>query len=228
MVMGEVSNQVFYHIQTKKPWKNEELWRKGDSFYIGNHKNPFNAIFDLGEMVVTNNKTQQSYFINDVSRGMKTFIDYGTKETFLADFYHFNPEKTIDELHRTLEHFLRLTRELIFEEVRKEKFSELPSRHTCLWVIPDDIEGIKYWLSTLGDATQIVKLNLSGNLHKGSEEFLRLNTGSMTYLREQAKKYWSGEGGKEEFKIEYLFKGNATVLEVFQPEELLSTLKVKS
>jgi hypothetical protein len=113
-------------------------------------------------------------------------------------------------------HYYRLTREIIFEEVRKEYFPTFPSRTRCLWVMPENCESIKYWMEQLnipGNETKLLKLSLTGKIFKANQIHLNLGNHSLDTWRQKAFKYWAGASGENLFENEILFEGFATILE---------------
>lgn len=173
--MKHIENQVFYHIQRLEAHK-VEFWKSNDSYFIGEEKNPFTAIFDYKHYPLVNDDT-----IRDI-----------------------------------LGHYQMFTRETIFEEVRKKYFANLPSRLSCLWVIPDNNNSIEYWKKELceNNECRLLKLNLTGIIHKTNQSYLKLNLDPIIELREKAFKYWNGGSGAGSDEDEYLFQGFAEVLEV--------------
>jgi len=116
-----------------------------------------------------------------------------------------------------LRNYLLLVREYVFEEVRNESYSALPSRKKCRWVIANDIhlnEAIIFWWNELGRKGKLLKLELKGDIFIGDEGYLNLTTKPMDYLKEQAHEYWQGKLSSDQRHHEYLFVGKAKVLEV--------------
>jgi hypothetical protein len=149
---------------------------------------------------------------------MIKYIDKKEKDEYLKPFYHFNPEETIKELDRALKDYLILVREWIFEEIRKEFFPNLPSRQRCLFVIPNDVQSLNYWRNTLGKNGNILKLELTGKLHRANQLHLDLTTDNLDHIRGKAFKYWAGASGSNSAEDEYLFEGFAKVLEIVSVE----------
>jgi hypothetical protein len=120
-----------------------------------------------------------------------------------------------DHLPIILNHYQLFARETIFEEVRVNHFPNLPSRSTCLWVIPHNQQAIDYWEAALtqGGESQFVKLKLTGIIHKTNQPYLQINRNSMDYNRKSALEYWNGISGSGSIEDEYLFQGIAEVME---------------
>lgn len=144
-----------------------------------------------------------TYIIGDQKNPFSSFFD-------IADLKPVND----GNVYRHLYHYQRLSREMIFEEVRREHFSELPSRLYCLWVMPEEQSSIEYWKTEIpGEKRFLLKLELSGVIHKANQKFLDLNFDSMNTNRDRAFKYWSGSTGSGQIEDEFLFIGTAKVLE---------------
>jgi len=145
-----VQDEICYHIQRANYLFPK--WEKGQTYFIGKNKNPFVSFFDKNGKAICDPEKGRLYNVNYIADCMIDYINNGTKEPAISPFYHFDPNKTLLELRDTLNHYLRLTREIVFEEVRKDFFPDLPSRHRCIWVIRDDenlCNAIKYWWSQL-------------------------------------------------------------------------------
>ncbi|WP_197214931.1 DUF2441 domain-containing protein [Cytobacillus firmus] len=117
-------------------------------------------------------------------------------------------------------HYMKVARELIFEEVRNEFFPSFPSRTRCLWVMPDNQETFKYWWNELqveGSNQVLLKLNLTGKVFEANQQHLKLDqTFSLDFMRQKAFRYWSGSAGDNPAEIELLFEGFAHVVSVEQ------------
>lgn len=178
IVVEHIENEIYYHIQKKELHKNV-FWKVGDSYFLGDTKNPFTRYFDI------------------------------------ADLSNVGIEQIDDMIH----HYQKFARETIFEEVRIKYFSNLPSRFHCLWVIPDKQDTIDYWKARLtASERQLVKLKLTGIIHKANQSFLELNRKPLDFNRHQAFKYWNGTTGNGSFDDEYLFQGFVEVIEVINLE----------
>ena len=124
---------------------------------------------------------------------------------------------SIDELnaiYKTLSNQAFITRELMFEKVRKEKDESLPSRLKCLFVCKD-LEEIKLWIDILKrnkkEDYKIYKVRLDGKMFCGNASLVLRQNISLNKKIEQAKKYWSGNN--DNLIPEYLFEGKFEVVE---------------
>ncbi|WP_427036658.1 DUF2441 domain-containing protein [Cytobacillus pseudoceanisediminis] len=111
---------------------------------------------------------------------------------------------------------LKMLREFIFEDTRNRYFAELPSRQTCLWVVPvKKVEDILYWKTQLDDEHQFVLLELTGKVFSTNESHLHIgpeNFRNIKELKEKAGEYWGSKPGNS--VEENLFEGKFEVLEI--------------
>lgn len=149
----------------------------------------------------------ESYFIGQKKNRYFEFFDY-------ANVY-FNPDN-LDSVNTTLTHSLTINREFIFEEVRKEFFPSHPSRQKCLWVInSEDPNAFEYWKNTLGTSDKVLRVQLTGKIHKANPQYLNLTADNLNKVRQNAFHYWTGTRGDRP-EEEILFEGFVNVLEELQ------------
>lgn len=169
----------------------------GEVFY---HICTRQQVFQVGEVinsVYQNNPFYEQFFKNDVELwNEKQYLHY-----YINYYWHF-------------------ARETIFEEVRRKKFSHLPSRTKCLFLCNES--NIDYWSLVLNKERQnrILKLKVYGELFNADTTFidniLSSNSNcfpSLDYVKACAEDYWSGRIIYSK-KQEYLFLGNAIVEEI--------------
>lgn len=116
-----------------------------------------------------------------------------------------------------LRNYLLLVREDVFEDVRINSFSALPSRQKCLWVIEDNgniNKSIEFWWNELNRKGKLLKLEVNGDLFQSDENYLRLRLEPIDSLKSKAESYWQGKLGDDPTYYECLFIGGAKVLEV--------------
>lgn len=109
-----------------------------------------------------------------------------------------------------------MNRENSLEEVRKEKYSNLPSRFHSIWVC--DKESYEFWIDKLIKDSTTFKVLLNGELFKSSDSFLPLDGDNIFNQKIQAEKYWNPDfKNKEDEKgIEYLFQGKVKILGLYK------------
>lgn len=129
--------------------------------------------------------------------------------------YHLKPLYTLKEAIDSLGNVMNLNRELAFESIRREFYPELPSRHKCIWLIPDNEQSLNFWMNLFGTKNQrVFKVQVDGKIHRTSQEWLIGGTYSLNEINSIAHKYWKCEnsGGIED---EVLFIGKIKILEKF-------------
>lgn len=119
-----------------------------------------------------------------------------------------------DHAPKIMARYIKLVRELVFENHRRENYEALPSRTRCLWLSETEDEA-RYWVERLEDRIkpQILRVSVDGILHKAYEGHLQEDSQSMEQLLMSAEEYWSGETSGTS-RSETLFEGKMTVLEV--------------
>lgn len=207
--MRFIKNEEYLHIQRKHGLGSHD-WNVGDKFVVGISNNDFFKFFEDTNKSITNNNTGISYNVTDVTEIMLLFLSKGVKVTEF-DFYHYDSEKTIQELANTLNHYVKLVREMMFEEVRLSHFPDYPSRQRGIWVIPNTPESLEYWKKELGEG-RLFKVKLSGKIHKANQEYLHVNTNGLSYWRDRAYRYWSEEPGLSVEQEECIFEGQVEIL----------------
>lgn len=132
----------------------------------------------------------------------------------------------VAEIARTsrvvIQSYVELVRELEFENIRRDEFSDLPSRNRCLWA-SSTIEEAHKWIGTLSGSEdgQIVRLkvhNAKRHLaYAGHLDSLRglqrVEAAERTELQECARRYWSGQSHHRD-EVEILLEGELEVLEI--------------
>jgi len=106
-------------------------------------------------------------------------------------------------------------RENVFEQVRSQYFTNLPSRKTCIWVFEPD--ALDYWKTAIQGDKKLFKLELTGVIHKADQRHLVAEILPEKILRRHAFDYWTGADGKNPVEEELLFEGIATIVEEMAP-----------
>lgn len=130
-----------------------------------------------------------------------------------------NAEFIVNQLHSIANELAIYMRESIFEEIRAEYFSDLPSRKSCIWLC--EKESVKYWLKALnpGSNFRIFKLELTGVIHKADQRHLKTEVLPCELIRENAFNYWTGTDGNNYLEQEILFEGIINILDEFEKIE---------
>jgi len=219
--MEYVNGKVYYHIQSKASWNKYPQWQQGSTYTIGRSKNPWFGYFDENGKNIANPTTGKVFTADTVAALILAHQDGQPQDPELKAFFSYDIKNAIIYLRAALSHYVKFARETVYEEVRVQNFPELPSRQRCTWVVPDDentAEYMRFWWPKLNqNERRILKLELTGKLHKTNEEFLLFATNPLDYDRQYAFKYWSGEQGADINKIECLFEGIVKVLAIIDP-----------
>ena len=197
-----VNDKIFYHLHALNK-KHDELWHVGSSFEIGKGENCFLEYYEdarIGLRFAEGTETipiLKAYYFLDK---LKKEITVQAKEVWMQ------------QAHKAIREMGKYIREVIFEEIRKEDFSDIPSRLTGMWLTEKaDIDG---WLKELGgQKLDIYRVAVTGEIHQGSAEHLNFDALSHRELRKNARAYWSGKGLKNNSINEIIFEGKVNLLE---------------
>ncbi len=209
-----VNNKIYYHIQRKDP--NQPFWKIGDVLTVptGTKNNFIEGMFDKEYSRYAGDGL---YWDSDIICHYSA-VQMGFEPKFSAmDNSYFNPEGILRMSHTMINHYLRVLRELIFETIRVRNFHHLISRWGCIWLIPSK-KGIGFWLKNLGitDLSQckIYKVKCTGEIHRGHEKHLEVESMSVPTIEDNAMKYWAGAGKHPSYKDEIIFCGKVEFIEI--------------
>jgi len=204
----KAQGEIYYHFSCLA--EVDELFRKNDSITWNKQVNT-----RTGHLLNT------SPGINPDKQGLHNMIRY--LKTFPFDKH--SPEM-LGNLQTLTANVIRLLNsrymELVFETVRKEKFPDLPSRRSCLFLTSKGY--LKKWYDILinNDPKRerdinLYKLNVTGIMHKGDcRWFEELDVEEHQKYVDNAHEYWSGNimrQSKLSFRQEILFEGKIKVIE---------------
>lgn len=190
-MINNITDKIYYHINTGLKLK------VGDTLKIGEKFNNF--YYDIYNIEHLEKEKDANQYLIDMKKEQNLIFD----------------NSITNLVFRTVNDDAMVTRELMFEEVRKEINFNLPSRLKCLYVCKTKKE-IKDWISIFKRTNkrnfQILKLKLTGKIFVGDASFILRQNISLNKKKEQAKMYWNGE--RKDNINEYLFVGDAIVEEV--------------
>lgn len=127
--------------------------------------------------------------------------------------YRFNPIFTLKEATDCLGQSMRIIREITFEAIRKEFYPELPSRHNCIWLVPDDRLSLKFWNNLVhGSNKRIFRVETEGIIHRAANKWLIVGTIPLNEVNSMAHNYWKGIDAGE-LEDEILFIGKLKIVE---------------
>lgn len=204
-----IENQKFFHIHKH----NSPKWAEGALFTFGLEPNNAWRAFDVARRGITNPKSKEVYTVDMVAlRALNFYRKQAPKDPKLS-FYHHDPVMTLAETLDSLFLATRIVRELIFEDVRRQLYVTLPSRTSCIWLIPEDPRAVRFWLDNVrGDFKKVYRVNATGELHRAQQQIVMGDTISMSEWRKRAIEYWNG-AASESHDDELIFAGNIEVLE---------------
>lgn len=193
-MIENVNKKIYYHINTGNKLNVDDVLNIGDR-YNNFYYEIYNGEYLLEEKdaneILINKRKNKDYTINDIDE--------------------------FKVVYETINNSAMITRELMFEEVRKEINNELPSRLKCLYVC-ETLEEIEEWLNIFKRTNkkdyQILELELTGKVFTGDASYILRQNISLNKKREQAKEYWNGN--KINCHNETLFEGTAVVRSIIK------------
>jgi len=193
-MIEKVNKKIYYHINTGNKLN------VGDVLNIGDRYNNFYYEIYNSEYLLEEKDA------NEILIDKRKNKDYS-----ITDIDEFKL------VYETINNSAMITRELIFEEVRKEVNDELPSRLKCLYVC-ESLEEIEEWLNIFKRTNkkdyQILELELTGKVFTGDASYILRQNISLNKKRQQAKEYWNGN--KINNHNEILFEGIAIVRSIIK------------
>lgn len=199
--------ETYYHINNNPDCD----WKVGDEIFLGVEDNYMWRTFaEKGDFIELNGK---KYSSDMVARHAFDVYTGQQPAPLQMKGYHFNLIYTLKETMDSLGNSLRIIRELAFESIRKEFYPELPSRHKCIWLIPDNEQSFSFWKNTLpGKNQRIFKIAVDGKTHRAAQKWLIGGTFSLNETKSKAHSYWKGEDAGN-IEDEVLFTGRIRILE---------------
>ena len=200
--MAEVANQEYYHIN--KYNSADKMMKVGQVYEFGKTSNLFWGFYE-----------------NVLMRYPEPPYSGLYAEKLAQD--HFNSaafsdlqltRKVFDFERNAIKDLAMFIRELVFEEIRRDKYPELPCRRSCIWVCRK--ESIKNWIGWLeqpGLTQRVLRIVVTGKVHTGCQEYLYSDSMNYTQYRQNAVAYWSGESVGKSVYEETIACGQVNVLE---------------
>ena len=200
-MINHITDEIYYHIHSQS--------QLGQDLQVGD-------TLEIGQKF--NNFYYEIYNIEHLENGKDAnqhLVDMKKEENLELN------NDTANLIFKTINDNAMITRELMFEEVRKELNINLPSRLKCLYVCKTKRE-VKDWINIFSRTNkkdfQILKLKLTGDIFIGDASFILRQNISLNRKKEQAKMYWSGE--KKDNINEYLFIGTAVVEDILNNKDI--------
>jgi hypothetical protein len=186
-------------------------WKAGDEVYFGHEcNNMWRSFLEKGANIKLNGDKHPADKI--VKTALNAYLRNEPVPVQMKG-YHFNPVFTLKEATDCLGESLRIIRELTFETIRKEFYLELPSRHNCIWLTPDNKQSLQFWKDLVhGSNKRIFRVETEGIVHRAANKWLITGTIPLNEINSLAHNYWKGidAGG---FEDEILFTGKLKIIE---------------
>ena len=143
-----IENETMLHISR------ETNWKIGDKIIVGEDENPFwNVCRNFSPVVEVNGQKMPLF---EMFTRCESFDVTESNINFL--YYH------LKGISKEVAFYIR---EQVFEDVRKEKFNSLPSRHKCIWLTDD--ENLAYWKTMSEERRALLTLELNGDIFCGDD-----------------------------------------------------------
>lgn len=202
-MVEEVHEKRFFHINSTpdySPYKHLK-WEPNQKFHIGNEFNPFFGFYERARTYDTKNHVTGEIYPVPAIKFLSQVKNGG-----------INCPNLPTVAHQIGNHFLMLTRETIWEMVRKEEFPEHPSRQKCLWLV-EKMDEARYWLQRMEPKhnAQIVEVVVDGKVHIADGSLLIGDSEPYSTYLKKAKAYWQGFSSDNPEK-EILFEGDLKVI----------------
>lgn len=198
--MKEINNEIYLHIH--KRGEHSDKWKIGNVFKVGESLNQFVGFYEKCNSNI-NGVDPLNYLDNVI------FSGGSHNNASLLSLLKISKD--------ILKEYVFFMRESVFENVRKEKYEDYPSRFKGVWVLKNNEEALSYWKQELirdNQEFEIYKVSLTGIIHETSQEHLEVKASyNLTDWRILAENYWEGKCTRHSKEIECLFEGEIEVLE---------------
>ncbi|XMB85865.1 DUF2441 domain-containing protein [Mycoplasmatota bacterium WC44] len=216
--MQQVNRRKVYRIESHSGshWKLNE-----QRIYTKGKKNNFYKSF-LGVDVNLVDQNQSYGLLSDIvkklhnkimKKGLESITNLKKKEKFQS----VRDNVLLGTIIKGFGDTLTIKRELILEQVRINTNPNLPSRYSCLYVIPNQ-SALQFWqnifsYNSQNSNYQIVELEITGDLHVGDYNLLVDSTKSVDNLIQDYQKYWN-YNQKNSVHEEGIFEGEAECIRI--------------
>lgn len=196
-----MDKNIFYHIHKIQDNYLEKLWKVGNKITVGKDDNYFFKLsreFEPKFMEIENVKNVPW---NNVYEHYKITHQLTEEKSYML----------LENARQIISEYQMLIREIVYEDVRKKEFNNLPSRQKCIWLCKK--EQVEFWKKNIGGTLKIFKVKIEGNAFKSNNDMIVAPSESYNKIVEMAKKYWSYNNKVENEKDEYLYIGSLEILE---------------
>jgi len=127
------------------------------------------------------------------------------------------PVEQISDLLKHGKYAAELLKEFVFEEVRQEQYSSMPSRRKCLFAFPSSLDPHEY-AASIGLSEKdglLLEIDVAANAAVHYAEMKLLDCNGLVYakLRSQAARYWETDA-RGSSTCEILVDGDFRVIRV--------------
>lgn len=199
----EVKDLILYQVATNKEFKVGDIITFGDE-HNGQLDKVFNLNFNL------NGKPIHEVGFENVNKGL------------------FKNKELIVNMSKALSNYDFILREFALEEVRKEKFPNLPSRFSCMFLSDTEevcLQNYKDFISRDKNKTyQAIKVKVTGQAHFVKDFGISRLGLSYNEYKQLAEKYWSQNQNSKAPTKEILFSGKVEIVEILEEYKLLDSI----
>lgn len=196
---GPLSFECF-HVTRNVRYNSNGNWIFGKAVNIGERINPFFGFYEDMQSIPVN--FNGGHEINYAPIEFLKKVKSGEIITDNLPTYAVN----------IAQHYQKLSRELIYEEVRLKVDKNLPSRKRCIWA-SESIEGARIWVNHFQDECQIIRMSVYGYRHFADANLLVSDSEPLSDIYMKAERYWRGERSEQPW-LEVLVSGDVTAIAV--------------
>ncbi|CAI2768165.1 DUF2441 domain-containing protein [Flavobacterium collinsii] len=214
-----VDKKIFYHIHKKV--KND-TWAVGTTLSFDKTKYNFftENLKEISSEIFKGDFRKDFSIIRDLVEKSNELINIIDKQPDLAlqnQLLRDNVTVSLQvntKLANYLGYYIKHLNEMIFEEIRAEHFSSLPSRMHGIWLCNEDEIG--KWQNILGSdcETEIYRVSATGFVHHANASLIRTDSLPISEIEELARMYWSEVPFDKDYckESEILFEGELEIL----------------
>ncbi|EKS7203499.1 DUF2441 domain-containing protein [Enterobacter asburiae] len=175
-------------------------------------------LLEIGQTLNTSSRLFNPYYeqICDINHIIPVYKQERRLKEFLlsSEIEQFSVRVLANNFHNIIDTYIRLLREMEFENIRREQYANRPSRTRCIW-LTDNLDEAVYWRKRLkkDDRTRIVRVEIDGTLHQADGRYLSAESSSLPELRAAAQSYWEGTL-RANPEREILLEGSMTVVAI--------------
>ncbi|MBO5394923.1 MAG: DUF2441 domain-containing protein [Clostridia bacterium] len=181
--------------------------------------------YKVGDKINFNNTTTNGQYNRVYNTKFTLNGNRASDEMYRAakrKFRKFKHQEDVYEIAHKLEAYDVCVKELALEQVRLQRFKELPSRLHCMYlslnkeIALQNIESMASNREKLGKHFQAVAVKLNGKIFKAGRVYMSREGESFAHYLKKAEEYWSQSNLKDEEIKEILFEGEAEIIEILK------------